>query len=88
MTIYITYKDGEFNASSEAPDVCFIHAWHEEFLCDIADNTDTAYDESLNELKEACHDDKLLEAIQKEGCLSPAEFQRRIDTLKHLLSNI
>ena len=89
MTIYITYKDGNFNASAEAPEKGFIHAAYEEFLSDVAaDVPCSAYDDDLRSLQDAICDGQLMAAIHEDGCLSEEEFQGRIEDLHDLLSNI
>ena len=89
MPIYITYKNGNFNASAEAPEDGFIHAAYEEFLSDVAAGVPcSAYDDDLTSLKDAICDGQLMGAIHEEGCLSEEELQARIEDLHDLLSNI
>ena len=89
MTIYITYKNGEFNVSAEAPEEGFIHAAYEEFLSDVAAGVPcSAYDDDLTSLKDAICDGALLRAISEDGHLGFVEFQERIEDLHDLLSNI
>ena len=89
MPIYITYKNGNFNASAEAPEDGFIHAAYEEFLSDVAAGVPcSAYGDDLRSLQDAICDGRLMAAIHEEGCLPEEEFQERIEDLHDLLSSI